>query len=74
MAAGALPPGISLRTDIPSSFPSNVSAGLIGVATIPGTYNFTLHVTSNGQSATQAASIRISGFVLRIFTSSRTPL
>src|SRR5687768_12084318 len=38
---GSLPPGVSIRTDKPSFFPPGASAGLIGVATTPGTYNFT---------------------------------
>lgn len=59
LASGSLPPGLSLRTDVPSSFPAGANAGLIGVATTAGTYNFTLQVTSNGQSATQSASVHI---------------
>ena len=35
---GSLPPGMALRTDNPSSFPATASAGLVGVATMPGTY------------------------------------
>src|SRR4249920_780602 len=42
---GSLPPGISLRTDVPSFFPANANAGLIGIATTPGNYSFTLRVT-----------------------------
>ena len=38
---GSLPPGIALRTDNPPSFPATASAGLVGVATMPGTY--TIH-------------------------------
>src|ERR1700733_1966156 len=50
LVSGSLPPGLSLRTDVSSNFPAGTSAGLIGVATTSGTYNFTLQVTSNGQS------------------------
>ena len=63
--AGALPPGISLRTDLPSFFTSDASAGLIGVATTPGTYNFTLRVTSNGETADKAETMIISALRLR---------
>src|SRR5436190_23359216 len=47
LAGGALPTGISLitqATDFPSSFPTTASAGLIGVATVPGNYSFTLNL------------------------------
>jgi hypothetical protein len=37
-----LPPGLSVRTDTPPFFPSNVHAGIIGVATTPGNYSFNL--------------------------------
>src|SRR5690242_16228059 len=37
LQSGTLPPGVSVRTDIPSFFPAGASAGLIGVATTPGT-------------------------------------
>src|SRR5580658_1825644 len=70
LADGSLPPGISIRTDVPSYFPAGASAGLIGVATTAGTYNFTLQVTSNGQSATQSASMHISGLILKDLVSS----
>ena len=59
LTSGSLPTGLALRTDVPSSFGSNQQAGLIGVATTPGTYNFTLTVTSGSQSTPQALSIRI---------------
>ncbi len=65
LAGGSLPPGISLRTDVPSSFPAGTSAGLIGVATTPGTYSFSLQVTSGGQSATQSTSVHISALILK---------
>jgi uncharacterized protein (TIGR03437 family) len=65
LVSGSLPPGISIRTDVPSYFPSGTSAGLIGVATTVGTYNFTLQATSSGQSITQSASMHISALVLK---------
>jgi uncharacterized protein (TIGR03437 family) len=65
LAGGSLPPGISVRTDVPSYFPAGTSAGLIGVATTAGTYSFSLQVTSGGQSATQSASMHISALILK---------
>ena len=63
--AGSLPPGVSVRTDAPSWFPSNASAGLIGVATTPGTYPFTLRVTSGGQAYERPATITVSALVVK---------
>ena len=58
--SGALPPGLALRTDVgPSNFGSNVKAGLLGVATTPGTYTFTLSVTSAGQTVNRTFTMRI---------------
>jgi len=37
-----LPPGLAIRTETPPFFPPDVHAGVIGVATAPGTYTFTL--------------------------------
>ncbi len=68
LVGGSLPPGISIRTDVPSYFPASASAGLIGVATSPGTYNFILQVTSGGQSVTQSASMHISALILKDFS------
>jgi hypothetical protein len=41
-AGSTLPPGLSLRTDVPPWFAADAHAGVIGVATTPGTYFFTL--------------------------------
>ena len=41
LVSGTLPAGLALRTDAPAFFPAGTAAGLIGVATTPGTYNFT---------------------------------
>jgi hypothetical protein len=60
---GSLPPGISLRTDVPSWFGS-ASAGLIGVATTPGTYNFTLSVTSGVETVPQNCTLRVTGLTI----------
>ena len=60
LIGGSLPTGLSLRTDVPSSFASNQQAGLIGVATTPGTFNFTLQVTSGaGNTASGAFTMTI---------------
>jgi uncharacterized protein (TIGR03437 family) len=65
LVGGSLPPGISIRTDVPSYFPAGTSAGLIGVATTVGTYNFTLQASNGGQSVTQTASMHISALILK---------
>ena len=56
ITAGALPPGVALRTDKPSWFPSNASAGLIGVPTVPGHYNFTIRVQQPGAADLSVAT------------------
>jgi hypothetical protein len=66
VTAGTLPPGLALRTDTPSGFTANQQAGLIGVATLPGNYSFTLSVTSGGQTVSQPnTSIRITSLNLK---------
>jgi hypothetical protein len=67
IVSGSLPPGLALRTDVPSWFPAGTSAGLIGIATTPGTYNFTLSVTSAGSTITQACTMRIDVMTLKDF-------
>src|SRR3984957_8394647 len=85
LVSGTLPPGLALRTDVPTFFSSNSQAGLIGVVTTPGPYNFTLKVTSAGQSLSQAFTIEISkldlqnvnppdGFVSTPFSYTFTPI
>ena len=57
---GTLPPGIALRSDLPPGWNPGSGASLIGVATTPGTYNFTLRATDSvGQSLTQAFTVRV---------------
>lgn len=59
LISGALPPGIALRTDfMPSAGPHTGSAAYLGgVATQPGTFNFTLQVSSGGSTATRAFTV-----------------
>jgi hypothetical protein len=65
VVGGSLPPGVALRTDsFPSWFNSNARAGLIGVATTPGLYPFTLRVTSGGISVDQNATIRVTALMV----------
>jgi large repetitive protein len=64
LVSGSLPPGVALRTDLPSWFPPGASAGLLGVATVPGTYVFTLRASSGTQSTDQVYRLRISAIVL----------
>ena len=61
LGSGHLPSGVVLRTDVPSSFPAGSYAGLIGVATTPGTYSFTLAVTSAGNAVSRNCSMKITG-------------
>jgi probable HAF family extracellular repeat protein len=68
LTGGTLPSGLALRTDTPSWFPSNASAGLIGVATTPGTYSFTLQVASGTQSVSQTSTMKITGLNLKDFS------
>ena len=57
--SGSLPPGMLVRTDRASFFSNNASAGIIGVATTPGTYAFTLSVSSAGQTVVRACTMKI---------------
>jgi hypothetical protein len=59
LASGPLPPGLSVRADKAPFFASDASAGVIGVATAPGTYPFTLSVTSGGQTVSQSFTMKI---------------
>src|SRR5208337_2863323 len=63
--SGNLPPGLSLRTDVPSFFPAGATTGLIGVATTPGNYSFTLSVTSGTSTVSQAFTLKITGLNLK---------
>src|SRR5262245_37175969 len=65
LLSGTLPPGISLRSDVPSFFPADADAGLIGVATTPGTFTFTLRVNSGGQIADRAYTWKITALSIK---------
>jgi len=65
LVGGTLPPGLSIRTDKPSFFPANASAGLIGVATTPGSFNFTLRVTSGAATADQACTLKVTALTAK---------
>src|SRR3954469_3024169 len=65
LVSGNLPTGLALRTDVPSFFPVGSTAGLIGVATTPGTYNFTISVTSGGITVNQACTMKIIAMTLK---------
>ena len=61
---GDLPPGLSLRTDNPSWFGA-ATAGIVGVATTPGTYALTLRVNSGTQTVDRACTMRITAFLIK---------
>ncbi len=65
LISGALPTGYAIRTDMPAYFSAGASAGLIGVGTVPGTYNFTLQVTSGTQTTSKAFSITIAALTTK---------
>ena len=73
LAGGKLPPGLALRTDVPPGFPPDASAGLIGVATTPGTYTFTLQAASGSQTLSQAFTMKITGLTGRGEPAARCP-
>jgi hypothetical protein len=64
--SGTLPPGVALRTDVPSWFPAGTTAGLIGLATTPGTYGVTLSAASGGQTASETVTIRVTALTLKV--------
>lgn len=56
---GTLPPGLALRTDVPAWFPSLSQAGVFGVATVPGTYSFTIRVQSGLATSDQTYTVTV---------------
>jgi uncharacterized protein (TIGR03437 family) len=59
ITAGALPSGLSLRSDIQNGEVIN------GVATTPGNYSFTVQVNNSGNVTSQAFTMRISSLVVQ---------
>jgi large repetitive protein len=60
VAAGQLPPGLSLQTFSESAAPRDVDNELAGTPTTAGTYTFTMKLTDyDGQQATQQFSLSI---------------
>ncbi len=59
-----LPPGLALRGDLPSYTTPFAPEGLIGIATTPGTYNYTLSVASGANSATPSFTMKITPLTL----------
>ena len=61
VVGGTLPPGVAVRQapDLGPFFSPTTSAGLIGVATTPGTYNFTVRVTSGSQTVDTPFTMKI---------------
>lgn len=59
IVSGALPPGVSLRADVPSWYGQGPSGLLMGVATAPGVYAFTLRASSGGVHTDQACTMTI---------------
>ncbi|MGA2260956.1 MAG: Ig domain-containing protein, partial [Acidobacteriota bacterium] len=70
LAPGATPiPGFRVQSGppLPSSFPATTPAGLLGIATAPGTYTTTLRVTDSlGQTFDKTVSFRTSPLVSSI--------
>ncbi len=65
LESGSLPDGIVIRHDKPPYFSHDASAGLIGVPTTAGTYDFTLRATSGTQYATQAFHVKVTRLHIR---------
>ncbi len=65
LVSGTLPPGCSLRPDFPTYFSLSTTGNLSCVTTTTGNYSFTLSVTSNGQTATQAFTARVTDLRLK---------
>jgi hypothetical protein len=65
LASATVPPGLSLRTDVPSFFPAGVTTGLIGVATTPGTYSFTLTAANGGNTTPLPFTMKITALTLK---------
>ena len=66
IVSGSLPPGMALRADgpFPGWFPADASSDLAGVATLPGTYNFTLQVSNGSATAQMACTMVVASFTV----------
>ena len=58
VVAGTLPTGLSLRTDLPSWL-TGYQAALWGIATVPGTYSFTLRASNSATTADFPTQMKI---------------
>jgi hypothetical protein len=58
-----LPPGLALRFDTPPFFPSNVHAGIIGIATVPRSTPYTFNLLRDGLQV--AYQIKITALAVR---------
>lgn len=68
LTQGSLPPGLAIRTDMPSWFSAEATAGLIGVATTTGSYTFTLQAASAGgagAASTQTFNLKVTALEAR---------
>ncbi|MEQ1730196.1 MAG: Ig domain-containing protein, partial [Vicinamibacterales bacterium] len=67
LVGGSLPPGLSIRTDVPPFITDPTATAVIaGVATTAGgPYNFTVRVTSNAVSFDQSCSLSVSSLVFK---------
>lgn len=65
LQSGTLPPGLSIRNDLPFTMTPWAPSGLIGVATTPGDYHFTLGVASGTSNTTASFTMRITALTLR---------
>jgi hypothetical protein len=61
LQSGALPPGVSIRTDVPS-WMGGFQAALWGIATTPGTYPFTLRASDGTNVADFPTEMRVTLF------------
>lgn len=63
LAGGSLPPGLAIRTDVPQGW--QVPAAIVGVATTPGSYAFTLEVKDSlGNTATKLITVKVHNIVM----------
>ncbi|MBZ5585201.1 MAG: Ig domain-containing protein, partial [Acidobacteriia bacterium] len=62
---GSLPPGLAIRTDRPQGSNPGASASILGVATTPGAYTFSLQVRDQlGSSDVRTLTMRVTGLTV----------